>query len=88
MMVTRPADEADDRLPAPEEPFLQASEEEMAEVEADTKQLLDTRGGKSLEVVLPPAMKKCRVQLPRMTFQQEGVRYYLTKKESVKQECI
>ena len=43
--VTAPADEAGDRLPAPAEPLPQASEEEMAEVEAATKQLLDTRGG-------------------------------------------
>jgi len=53
--VTAPADRPDDRQPTPERPFPHVSEEEMAEVEAATKQLLDTRGGKALEIVLSPA---------------------------------
>jgi hypothetical protein len=36
---------------------LQATEEDMAEVAAATKPLLDTKGGKSLEILLSPAGK-------------------------------
>ena len=37
--------------------LLQATEEDMAEVAAATKPLLDTKGGKSLEILLSPAGK-------------------------------
>ena len=36
---------------------MQATEEDMAEVAAATKPLLDTKGGKSLEILLSPAGK-------------------------------
>jgi len=37
-----------------------ASEEEMAEVEAASKEILDTPGGKALDIMLSPAVKKPR----------------------------
>jgi len=43
---------------APDAPELKATEEDLALVEAVSKTLRDTTGGKSLEIVLSPAVKK------------------------------
>jgi len=85
---------ADDRQRVPEEPFPQASEEEMAEVEAATKELLDTRGGKALEITLSPAVKKprSRVSPPTSPLTQASIDKKLKeaeeRKNSIKTERI
>jgi len=58
--VTASAEEVGDCLPVPKEPFIQPSEEEIAEIEAVAKELLETRGGKALDITLSPALNKPR----------------------------
>lgn len=60
----------------------------MAEVEAATKALLDTKGGKALEILLSPAVKKPRSRVspptsPAVT--QEGLDKRLREAEERKQ---
>jgi len=47
-----------------QEPLPNVSEQEIAEVAAMTKSLLDTRGGQALEIVLSPAIKKPKGRSP------------------------
>lgn len=54
---TKAPDAADEESDSPK-PDLKATEEDLALVEAVSKTLRDTTGGKSLEIVLSPAVKK------------------------------
>jgi len=60
LTITTPtkAPDAADEEPDSPKPDLKATEEDLALVEAVSKTLRDTTGGKSLEIVLSPAVKK------------------------------
>jgi hypothetical protein len=53
---------------ARDSPLAQATESDLTEVEAATRQLLDTRGGQSLEIVLSPAVKETRSRVSPKCF--------------------
>jgi len=87
---------AGDQYPPPE-PLPQATEEDMAEVAAATKPLLDTKGGKSLEILLSPAVKKPKSRVspptsPTAVLTQEAIQLRLKeaegRKKSIEEERV
>jgi len=74
----------------PSEPLPQVTEEEVAEIAAATKSLLDTRGGQAMEIVLSPATKKPRSRIspptsPTANITQESIVQKLKEAEERRQ---